>query len=151
MQEQVCLTCSILKPIHEFEWAKDRPSPRKHCKKCRYNKRDREKEKARHREYMKERRLKEPEKVRQNWERSTYGASKEDIIKALGYDGCLICGSVHRLHIDHCHKTGKVRGLLCSNCNTGLGMFRDSPMLLNRASEYLKWAFVDGPHIQVDR
>lgn len=41
------------------------------------------------------------------------------------------------LHIDHCHRTGIVRGLLCSRCNTGLGLLRDDPALLLRAIEYL--------------
>lgn len=40
--------------------------------------------------------------------------------------------------VDHCHKTNKVRGILCSNCNTGLGMFKDSPRNLQFAIEYLK-------------
>lgn len=56
---------------------------------------------------------------------------------------CLICNR-HRselptdLHVDHCHKTGKVRGLLCFNCNQGLGNFKDSAGLIISASEYLK-------------
>ena len=41
-------------------------------------------------------------------------------------------------HIDHDHATGKVRGGLCRNCNTGLGMFKDSPELLLQAIEYVK-------------
>ena len=40
--------------------------------------------------------------------------------------------------IDHCHKTGKVRGLLCRRCNTSLGLFRDNTKVLNRAIRYLK-------------
>lgn len=42
------------------------------------------------------------------------------------------------LAIDHCHDTGKVRGLLCSSCNRGLGLFADDPQLLQRAADYLK-------------
>lgn len=39
--------------------------------------------------------------------------------------------------VDHCHDTGKVRGLLCRNCNTGLGQFRDNPATLARLIVYL--------------
>lgn len=42
------------------------------------------------------------------------------------------------LHVDHDHKTGAVRGLLCRDCNPALGAFRDSPELLRRAAEYLE-------------
>lgn len=41
------------------------------------------------------------------------------------------------LHIDHCHKTGKIRGLLCGTCNMALGQFKDSPKLLEAAKKYL--------------
>ncbi len=61
---------------------------------------------------------------------------------------CAICRNELEIHpdssvrtkkvaVDHCHETGKVRGLLCSNCNTGLGMFKDNHELLQAASEYL--------------
>ena len=57
--------------------------------------------------------------------------------------GCAICGKPeadtrgHKLHIDHCHDTGLVRGLLCASCNTGIGKFRDNISFLDRAIEYL--------------
>jgi hypothetical protein len=62
-----------------------------------------------------------------------------DIVKAQ--DGrCAICGAVtqKRLFIDHDHITGKVRGLLCSSCNNGLGQFKDSTTALKQAIVYLE-------------
>lgn len=53
---------------------------------------------------------------------------------------CAICKAEPngtRLHIDHCHVTGKIRGLLCMKCNQGLGQFMDRPNLLERARLYL--------------
>lgn len=56
---------------------------------------------------------------------------------------CAICsnppgGRWKKLYIDHCHQTGRIRGLLCHNCNLGLGNFRDSPKSLIKASEYIQ-------------
>ncbi len=53
---------------------------------------------------------------------------------------CLICNESFgkRVHIDHDHSTGRVRGLLCHTCNVGLGHFKDSSALLRKAAEYLE-------------
>lgn len=52
---------------------------------------------------------------------------------------CKICGEfLKKPHIDHCHTTGKVRGLLCMRCNTGIGMLRESEEIMNRAISYLR-------------
>lgn len=69
-----------------------------------------------------------------------YGLTKKEYL-ALGIN-CMICGTnktnTMRLHVDHDHKTGKVRGILCNNCNNGLGRFNDNPELLFKALEYLQ-------------
>jgi len=51
---------------------------------------------------------------------------------------CSICGNNTKLFVDHNHKNNKFRGLLCSTCNTGLGMFKDSIYNLEKAIKYLK-------------
>lgn len=50
---------------------------------------------------------------------------------------CKICNKQKKLVVDHCHKTGKVRGLLCVRCNSGLGYFFDSVLAMSRGSLYL--------------
>jgi hypothetical protein len=52
---------------------------------------------------------------------------------------CKICGlKLEILCIDHNHTTGRVRGLLCGKCNSGIGFFNDNPDLLKNAAKYLK-------------
>lgn len=50
---------------------------------------------------------------------------------------CIICGSDEKLVVDHDHSTGEVRGMLCNHCNRGLGHFRDDPLLLEFAAQYI--------------
>jgi hypothetical protein len=66
--------------------------------------------------------------------------SEYDIMLVKQHGGCAICGKTsgkRRLHVDHCHSTKKVRGLLCVNCNFGLGNFKDDPHMLVEAITYL--------------
>jgi len=53
---------------------------------------------------------------------------------------CAICGvnDTISLHVDHCHTTNKIRSLLCKNCNTGIGQFKENLTLLESAVQYLK-------------
>lgn len=52
---------------------------------------------------------------------------------------CAICGYDlnGRMHVDHDHRTGEIRGLLCSNCNTGIGLLREDARVLQNALDYL--------------
>lgn len=58
--------------------------------------------------------------------------------------GCAVCGChlnssrYTKLAVDHDHTTGKVRGLLCTNCNTAIGLMKDNPERLIAAADYLK-------------
>jgi hypothetical protein len=57
---------------------------------------------------------------------------------------CVICGDAEaKLVVDHDHKTGAIRGILCNHCNRGLGHFRDDPVLLEFARVYLLAAVGD--------
>lgn len=71
-----------------------------------------------------------------------YGLTKEEYDHLLHIQGglCAIClqESKTKLHVDHCHNTGKVRGLLCGNCNRALGLFKDNVLYLENAKNYLK-------------
>lgn len=55
-------------------------------------------------------------------------------------EGFLIGKNNHdeKLAVDHCHSTGKVRKLLCHNCNRALGLFKDNPELMRRAADYVE-------------
>lgn len=64
----------------------------------------------------------------------------EKLLKAQNYK-CLICGRTANkrlLSVDHDHKTGQIRGLLCTTCNIGIGHLRDDPILLDKAAMYLR-------------
>jgi predicted methyltransferase len=89
-----------------------------------------------------------PEKVKAISKRQTlngYNLSEEEYYKlvALQENQCKICG-IHRsnlkidLAIDHCHNTGRIRGLLCNKCNLGLGYFRENVEYLSNAIHYLR-------------
>jgi hypothetical protein len=72
--------------------------------------------------------------------RRVYGLTIEDYDRMLVQQGhaCTICRrkSDDKLHIDHCHATNTVRGLLCRKCNTGLGNFDDDPDRLREGAAY---------------
>lgn len=90
---------------------------------------------------------------REGWKRSREKSWKQRGIIGMTYDlyekmlvdqdyKCVICNAEYsdtkKLHVDHCHNTGKVRGLLCNNCNNGMGKLGDSIERLESVINYLK-------------
>lgn len=74
-----------------------------------------------------------------------YGLSAQDVAALVAAQGgvCALCREAPAEHVDHDHRTGRVRGILCFNCNGGLGQFRDREDLLALAIGYLQgvtWA-----------
>jgi hypothetical protein len=69
-----------------------------------------------------------------------YGVTPEVWAEMLERQGgvCALCEEKKELHVDHCHETKKVRGLLCMTCNTALGKFKDDPEVLRRAIAYIE-------------
>lgn len=72
-----------------------------------------------------------------------YGITREEfniLLESQNYK-CAICGTTDSgsrdWHVDHCHTTGRVRGLLCHHCNTGIGLLKDDPIIIKNALEYL--------------
>lgn len=104
---------------------------------------------AKHKEREKEKRrariAADPDKYRAQQRRYYYGVTEQETAAlwvAQGA-GCAICkadapGGKGHWHLDHDHETGKVRGFLCQACNQGLGQFRDDPLRLTLAANYLR-------------
>ena len=96
----------------------------------------------------KEWRKNNPEKVKEIYRRSArpaalkrlYGLTVQDFSRMeVEQKGCCaICFQPRKLVVDHCHKTGKVRALLCYACNSALGSFQDSIQILENAQNYLR-------------
>jgi len=150
-----CTKCNLLKEKSLFgkkSDCKDGLNPS--CKKCansrsvNWYKANPEKEREKKRRW----RIDNPIKVveqnrRDNLKR--YGISITEWENLFELQGglCAICnksesvslkGQSKRLAVDHCHLTGKIRGLLCDNCNKALGLLEDKFELLDRASKYLQ-------------
>lgn len=138
-----CNKCRIKKTREEFYPRPDyKCGVRPTCKEC---------EKRIQKEYNKIK-PKDPKKNREDKYKRTYGIKVEEYDKMFIEQGgvCKICKKpqtvqnrkngrvVSHLHVDHCHKTGKVRGLLCHNCNFALGYFKDSKLNLISALKYLE-------------
>lgn len=143
---KTCRGCNIEKPLTEFyhykHKYKNKSYPNSNCKLCDH---------IRNIKYHHENRAKVSERQVASHRVRKYGISEKDYESMLLYQNnvCAICykADIKSLSVDHCHITGKIRGLLCSSCNMGIGMFKDNPSLLNNAIGYLYSNAVQNQHI----
>ena len=124
---KICGRCKETKPEENFFKNKSlKDGLSNYCKPC-------------HQKYMKD----NPKYIAKWRLKNSYGMTleeKEALLKSQN-NKCKICKDElqgKKLHIDHCHTTGKIRAILCHHCNTGLGLFKESPELLTKAIEYLE-------------
>lgn len=119
---QMCCGCNMFRPLSSFHGSIEKNTLSSRCRDC----------------------------ISANFLRYRYNISLSDFIelRELQKDACKICGChleinknsslrSKKVAVDHCHRTGRVRGLLCFACNTGLGHFRDDLTLLESAIAYL--------------
>lgn len=147
MENFTCKKCNVTKSLSDFPKAKGNLSGHSHsCKECRKT-------------YLSEWKSRNPEEIlRRNREATRkyyatekgarsalqkkanmYGITAEEYTEVLGRNNglCEICNERPSYHLDHCHDTGKIRGALCVQCNTGLGLFGDDVEKLISAQRYL--------------
>lgn len=135
-QEKICTVCDEMKPFSEFPANKrSKDGIANSCLSCR----------QKHSQTPAERL-----KSRKSALKNKYGITDAKYKSVLAAQGgsCAICGNGHnvtsklgyavKLHIDHCHTTGKLRGILCVKCNSGLGHFDDNLEGLMKAVRYLE-------------
>jgi len=155
-----CSTCQGIFKFSFFEKRKDsRDGYRGQCKNCRsktYKKNADSRNKQRKKwgeknpdklaEYRKRYKLKNGRRVRNQHLVSTYGITIDQYESMLNDQNgkCWICkNSFKTLCVDHCHSTGRIRGLLCKNCNFGIGKFKDNIKNLENAIKYLTKEYYD--------
>jgi hypothetical protein len=138
---KMCTVCKVAKPFEEFydgykakkqRDVVNKKYPHSRCKDCDH---------ARVKVYHKNNRAKVTKQQLISHRRREYGLTEEEYNNMVLSQNnmCSICNkpSDRTLHIDHNHVTGRVRGLLCSNCNLGIGLLQEDLIILNRAIEYL--------------
>jgi hypothetical protein len=149
LTERRCSKCKAVKPVAEFHRYNDPTAAingwRYHtrCKSCsnaaaqQYGQDNR----PRRNDRLKRWRKSNPDAARAKDQRArvrAYGIEPADVERMTAeQDGkCALCRRKKRLVIDHCHRTGRVRGLLCHQCNTGLGWIEGNPDVLARIAGY---------------
>ena len=140
-----CSKCAKAQPASAFPWRKDRQNRRAVCKQC-VKSAQRAWRKARP-DYEKIRYQQTKTETRERHLLRKYGIGLAQYQRLLRHQNnvCAICAGKESaqfknvLHVDHCHASGKVRGLLCNGCNRMLGYAKDEPKTLRRAAAYLNF------------
>lgn len=148
--ERVCVKCFKTKDLEQFKKLHG-SGYSSYCEACRGSARrsmrrikTKEERSAAHKKW----RTNNPKAADKRDERNlkVHGLTMEEFksMSKAQNDVCAICSKPHdessmfkRLHVDHCHDTGKIRGLLCSRCNTALGLFKDDVQVMQKAIDYL--------------
>jgi len=121
-----CGTCKQFRDETEFGWDGTRNQPNRRCRPChaaeqrRYNGQNRE-------QVNLQRRLR----------KRGLSVEEYEALMAAQEGRCAICRKDRPLDIDHCHRAGHVRGLLCGPCNRALGFFEDDAEIIRAALSYL--------------
>jgi hypothetical protein len=148
MTTKICPKCQEILPTTAFNKASRRDGFQTYCRAC-HNKMQREKYNSSPEEKIKRqiragrRKERDPLVAKKSELKRLYGITFEDYTKMFVDQGevCAICKencqTKNSLSVDHDHKNGRVRGLLCNRCNRALGMFKDDPIILQRAAEYV--------------
>jgi hypothetical protein len=131
---KTCTCCREAKDLSEFHKSKAASDGLNYvCKSCKS-----QKAKGAYQKWSPEQ--KEKHKVRRM--KYLYGLSEEEYAYLQSQNACGICGAASssrgNLCVDHDHATGKVRGVLCTECNLALGYLKDNVALLQSAIDYLK-------------
>lgn len=155
VETKTCAQCEQAKPVDQFARAGNRygSERRSYCKECgnAATRKYAQANKARRNERLREWRRKNPEAARAKDIRARlkrkYGLTPDDVEAMNEAQGgrCLICGVETRLFVDHCHTTGRVRGLLCPSCNTFLGRVEANREILVRMAEYADGHLTSSP------
>lgn len=142
-----CTKCKVIKSVTDFHAvSKTNKKPRSICKECckKDFRKNYQRNPEKYRQYTKSKSYRPDLKRKANLK--TFGLTVDQYEKMFQdqHGVCAICEqeclSGKRLAVDHCHKTGKVRQLLCRRCNQSMGKFHDDPILLQKVVDYLlKW------------
>ena len=160
MDTKLCSKCKQEKPVIEFYKRSGQKTYRSACKVCErqgvkdWYQRNKEKAKQKYRDWREE----NIDKVRAYRKQNRAKHYRQEVMRKYGVDEgwfdeqlkkqggmCECCNRKFAWgdkqttpHVDHCHQSGEVRGILCNRCNSVLGLSKDDPNLLSTLAEYLR-------------